>query len=185
MNAKPQIDCYKSQDHQIFRKICENCTTLPIMNCSYCLQPNNRSSTEIIPKGQTISTLHDDCVTCTCDEFGVVMCNDLDTSITVPVCYGIDQCEQKLNDLSRNSCQYCEDPVTGLLKRSPSSWAKEIGIYCHCSEGKVSCYHFAIMSAGSGINFAYMIDCGPNCTTDKYKVSFQEKGKFTSIHVKI
>ena len=177
-NEKPQVDCYTTQDRQTFQEICENCATLPSTNCSFCLQPNNRSSNELTLEGQVIRTGHENCVACTCNEGGVVSCSDLDTSTTAPVCQGINQCEQKLNELSENSCQYCEDPMTGLLKRSPSQWANESGINCNCFDGKVSCYHLAFFNSGGkeNVNLFFMVSCEPNCTTEKYSVIFHQKG---------
>lgn len=179
-NEIPQIDCYKTQDHQTFQEICKNCTILPSPNCSYCLQPNNRSLTKVIPQGQIISTKQDNCVACTCNDGGIITCNNLDISITAPVCLGLNQCEKKINELSKNSCQYCEDPITRLMKRSPSQWTKDPGITCNCFKGKVSCIHFAFIDKTS---FSFMIYCEENCTTDKYILLFQERGKLFSFQV--
>ena len=184
-NEKPQVDCYTTQDRQTFQEICENCATLPSTNCSYCLQPNNRSSNELTLEGQVIRTGHENCVACTCNEGGVVSCSDLDTSTKAPVCQGINQCEQKLNELSENSCQYCEDPMTGLLKSSPSTWTKESAISCTCFFGQVSCFHFKLMFPGGGsYTLAFIVSC-ENCTTDNYELVYNERGRFelASIHI--
>ena len=177
IDESPQLVCYATQDHKSFDEICSNCTTLPKSNCSYCLQPHKRSSTEIILKGQGIKIERNDCVSCTCTGAGVVRCDDLDTSITDPVCLGLDQCEQKLNKLPEKPCQYCEDPLTGLWKRSPSQWENKPEITCHCSKGQVSCHHFSKVSVGKGI-FPFMTICKPNCTRDEYKAIFVKRGRY-------
>ena len=185
-NETLQVDCYTTQDRQTFRKICEGCT-LPSTNCSYCLQPNNRSSNELTLEGQVIRTGHENCVACTCNEGGVVSCSDLDISTTAPVCKGINQCEQKLNELSENSCQYCEDPMTGLLKRSPSTWTKEPAITrCNCLNGKVSCFHSKLMfPGGESYPLLFIGFCGENCTTEKFELVYNERGRFELASIQI